>query len=78
MNAPALCIACDQPASPLDVGPHGHIHMTCARARARAAVDNHCRCGSQRRPGEIQAPFGARGRQWIPCLRCLGTIKQVA
>jgi hypothetical protein len=57
-------------------GFFGDICMGCVKSRARAAQDGRCHCGNKRIPGEEKAPFGPRGRKWIPCERCLGTIKQ--
>ena len=55
----------------------GEICMPCVKSRAKAA-QNHgrCSCGNKKIPGPEKAPFGPRGRKWIPCERCLGTIKQ--
>lgn len=76
------CVACTEPVEPVELAMTnpsvGPIHTSCVHARARAAQSNNrCRCGGARRPGEVLAPFGRRGRRWIPCLRCLGTIRQV-
>lgn len=73
-----VCIACDKPATPADMSKHGYIHFDCVRARARAAqLGGRCICRDKKRPGGWQAPHGQRGRRWIPCLRCLGVIRQV-
>lgn len=62
------------------------VCMDCVGARARVAFSGSCKCGNKKRPGAVLG--GAvvmrvggreiRGRSWIPCLRCLGTIKQVS
>lgn len=53
------------------------VCMGCTKARARAAVTHRCTCrGSKRRPTPVLG--SPRGRQWIGCTRCLGTIRQVA
>lgn len=79
------CEACEGDIGPVE-GAMGSfpIHMSCVKSRARAAQDGRCHCGSKRRPGPMQSVGGYRvdgerhgGRQWIPCKRCLGTIKQV-
>ena len=46
---------------------------TC-RARARAAMDGRCHCGRHKDPGEVRS-IGSRS--WLPCQRCLGSIKQL-
>jgi hypothetical protein len=76
------CVACDKPVSPVEgamssskVGP---IHTSCVQARARTAQSKgKCQCRGERRAGEVKAPHGNRGRKFIPCLRCLGVIRQV-
>lgn len=50
--------------------------LECCKARQRAAHSGRCQCGRRARPEAELAPFGARGRRWIPCGRCLGTIRQ--
>ncbi len=49
--------------------------MACIRARARAAMTGRCPCGRKAIPG-IERAVGSR--RWIPCNRCLGTIRQLS
>lgn len=62
--------------------------MACIKARHRAAMDGRCHCGRAKIPGEVKSVGGYAvlvdgkkvrrgGRSWIPCERCLGTIKQL-
>jgi hypothetical protein len=58
-----------------------HVCMSCVKARHRSVVARgRCVCGRKRRPmpevGNGLKRLGAR--RWIPCGRCLGTIRQVA
>ena len=49
--------------------------MACVRVRARAATTGgRCRCGRDAIPGATRKVYS---RSWIPCDRCLGTIKQL-
>ena len=55
--------------------------MNCIKARQRAAQDGRCHCGRKAIPGEERSTGGINGRsgrRWIPCERCLGTIRQTA
>ena len=56
------------------------VCMECVKARAKTACSNgRCKCGAKKVPGEPAGPgVGKRsGRVFIPCKRCLGSIKQV-
>jgi len=66
---------CEGCGKPLGLGPWA-VCMDCTRARARAATSGwRCRCGNRRREG---AERSIGGRRWVPCLRCLGTVRQLA
>lgn len=45
--------------------------MSTVRARHKAAMLGHCSCGPLRDPVAKKA----LGREWMSCLRCLGTVK---
>ena len=47
--------------------------MACIRSRQQAAMDGKCHCGKQRIEGDERS---VGSRRWIPCERCLGTIRQ--
>jgi len=52
------------------------VCMDCVRARHRAVVKRgRCTCGAKRR----ELPVSRVGsRTWIPCGRCLGTVRQLS
>lgn len=62
----------------------GAVPWDVIKARHRAAVNRgRCVCGSKREPGPKTGPvflINGRdiGRKFIPCRRCLGTIKEVS
>jgi hypothetical protein len=49
------------------------VCFDCVKARHRAAVKRKCACGRKAVP---LPEVGGRGRRFIPCRRCLGTIRQ--
>ena len=52
------------------------VCMGCTKARHRAVLNRgKCGCGSKKVPGDI-ARTGSRS--WVPCNRCLGSIKQLS
>jgi hypothetical protein len=67
---PNTCPVCAGP------GFFGEICMGCVRSRARSAMDHRCHCGAKKIPGAERN--NGLGRRWIPCERCLGTIRQTA
>ncbi len=70
------CEGCGKPLGVVEAG-RWSVCFDCTKARARSVgARGKCVCGSKRKPGAELAPFGKRGRRWIPCKRCLGTIKQ--
>lgn len=70
-----LCDACLEPCNPVEAAFSRPMHMECVKARAKAAMTHRCSCGKKKRPSEVHGL--PRQRQWISCLRCLGTIEQV-
>lgn len=49
------------------------VCFDCVKARHRAAVKRKCACGRK----AVPAPEARMGsRTWVPCRRCLGTIRQ--
>ena len=68
------CDGCGTPLTPVEA-LRWSVCLPCTKARQRAVVSRRCCCGRKRLPGE---PCAVGGRQWIPCRRCLGTIRQVA
>lgn len=78
------CAGCDKNMNPIEAAG-GPVCLECCAARARAAMDHRCHCGNRRRPGEALTAGGItingvrRGvRSWVPCRRCLGTIRQLS
>lgn len=78
------CSICGKPR-----GLMGDPCMKCIQSRAKAAQDGKCHCGNQAIPGEEISAGGYKvrvdgevrnrgGRSWIPCQRCLGTIRQTS
>lgn len=50
--------------------------MAVVKARARTVANRgRCSCGKLRDPGEVKR---VGSRSWLPCLRCLGSIKQLS
>lgn len=49
--------------------------LACVRVRQKAAFSGRCACGRRARPGDVLTHFS---RSWVPCLRCLGTIRQLS
>lgn len=91
---PTRCDGCGKSLNPLQAvmsqtRSGDNVCMNCVKARHRAAMDNTCKCGRQAVPeapvtvggykvrvdGEVK---NAGGRTFIPCKRCLGTIKQIS
>lgn len=71
-----LCEGCREPLSIMDqMITDRRVCMPCTKARHKAAMTHRCSCGKQKRPSEVHGL--PRQRQWISCLRCLGTIEQV-
>jgi hypothetical protein len=68
------CDGCAAPLNPIEA-LHWSVCMPCTRARQKAVLSHRCCCGPKRVPGEL-CTVGSR--RWIPCRRCLGTIRQVA
>lgn len=58
------------------------VCMDCVAARGKCATTwrNTCKCGRKKNPGEVTTVrLGQTGeRSWVPCKRCLGTIKQLS
>jgi hypothetical protein len=48
--------------------------MATIRARQLAAFGGGCKCGKLKDPVTKKSA----GREWISCLRCLGTIKKIS
>lgn len=79
------CEGCGRRLGPIEA-LQWSVCMDCTKARARAAQTNgRCKCGSKRRPGDELSTGGVTingtrrgGRSWIPCRRCLGTIRQTS
>lgn len=62
------CYACQRPS-------FHDICLPCVSARASAAVKKRCSCSKQfRREEERTTGY----RRWVVCLRCLGTVRQLA
>ena len=57
-------------------GFFGDICMDCVKSRQRAAQDGRCHCGRKAIPGPERGGKPRGMRKWIPCERCLGTIRQ--
>lgn len=70
---PGRCPVCNGPGYGM-----GDICMGCVRARAKTATTGRgkCSCGSKKIPGPEVSVGGRYGRAWIPCERCLGSIRQ--
>jgi hypothetical protein len=68
-----LCDGCDRPLNPAEA-LHWSVCFPCTRARHQAVLKGRCACGSSRRPADAVSHLG---RVWIPCRRCLGTIRQL-
>lgn len=68
------CDACGDEYGWLPGSRYGDLCMNCVKARARAAMDGRCHCGRKAVPGSERGGNGRRS--WIPCERCLGTIRQ--
>lgn len=68
------CDGCGRPLNPVEA-LRWTVCFGCTKARQRAVVAGRCCCGRQRVPG---APCAAGSRRWIPCRRCLGTIRQLS
>lgn len=67
-----LTTACSGCGAPVFYNPC----LACVRARQRTAVSGgRCLCGRRARPGDVLTHFS---RSWVPCLRCLGTIRQLS
>lgn len=74
------CEGCGRPLNPFDLAGRWSVCMDCTKARHRSATTGgRCKCGRKAREGDLCEvnPGRPTGRKWIPCLRCLGTIKQV-
>ena len=68
------CHGCDRPLTGF-LDELYDVCMDCTKARHRAVVNGKCTCGRKAKPG---ATCKAYSRTWIPCQRCLGTIRQVS
>jgi len=52
------------------------VCMECTRARARACgASGRCMCGRKRIEGEA---LRVGSRSWVPCKRCLGSVRQLS
>jgi len=69
------CTGCGKPLGVIEA-LRWDVCLDCTKARARTA-SNHgrCSCGRKARAGKMAKTFS---RKWTPCLRCLGTIKQIS
>jgi hypothetical protein len=72
----ASCEGCDKPLGVVESLRYT-VCMECTIARHRKVTKHGgmCKCGRKRRPGDL---LDNGARSWIPCRRCLGTIKQVS
>lgn len=53
------------------------VCFECTQARAKCvAKHGRCVCGSKRVAGDEMS--NGCGRRWIPCRRCLGSIRQLS
>lgn len=68
------CDGCGRTLNPAEA-VHWTVCLPCTKARQKAVLSGRCCCGRQRVPGELCA---VGSRQWIPCRRCLGMIRQIA
>jgi hypothetical protein len=51
------------------------VCMPCTQARHKAVLRRKCVCRkAQRRPKQCKAG----SRKWVACLRCLGSVRQLA
>ncbi len=75
-----IVTACEGCGRPLGVveAQRWNVCLPCTKARHRSATTGgRCRCGNKARPGaECGNPIGSGGVRWIPCRRCLGSIRQ--
>lgn len=67
------CEGCDRLLSPIEA-LHWSVCFVCTKARHRAVLARRCICGRRARPGPVDR-IGSRS--WVPCLRCLGQIRQL-
>ena len=74
MTEERTCDGCGKPLGVVEATMWS-VCMDCTKARARSAFNGRCHCGRLRVPGRERS---VGSRRWIPCQRCLGTIKQVA
>lgn len=71
----ALCEGCGVQLGVVEAA-HYHVCLACTRARHAAVLNRGwCRCGRRAVPGDTLKMYS---RVWIPCKRCLGTIKQLS
>jgi hypothetical protein len=73
-EAVSRCEGCDRRLGALEA-LHWSVCLDCTKARARTATTHRCGCGRSARPGSTQR-IGSRS--WVPCRRCLGTIRQLS
>ncbi|HNX49864.1 MAG TPA: hypothetical protein PLS53_01310 [Thermoanaerobaculaceae bacterium] len=75
-SAKPLATTCDGCGQPLgtDEAQRWTACLDCTRARMRTALSGRCTCGKHKVPGE---PCRVNSRSWIPCRRCLGSIRQL-
>lgn len=72
---PVPCEGCQTPMHPWEI-LQWDVCLACTKARHRAVVNHgRCSCGSKRVEGEVIKHLG---RSWVPCVRCLGTIRQLS
>lgn len=57
-----------------DEAQHWTACLDCTRARMRSAMSGRCTCGTHKIPGDV---CRVGSRSWIPCRRCLGSIRQL-
>jgi hypothetical protein len=60
----------------MDVMQGYRVCFACTQSRQAAAMDHRCHCGvGRRRISELHEHYS---RKWYSCLRCLGTVEQIA
>ncbi len=69
----ATCDGCGRPLNPVEA-QQWTVCLDCTKARQRAVASGRCACGGRAIPGEL---CRVGSRSWIPCRRCLGSIRQV-
>lgn len=72
---PSSCDGCGRPLNPVEA-TRWSVCMDCTRARAATvARRGKCACRSKARAGDV---VRTGSRSFVPCRRCLGTIRQLS